>query len=354
MSRTTQPPVTEQPRVTAHAGTTQPRLIALIALISLITGLAFATAQTAFPQQPVPPGLSLSDPADSSASLAHAQALIQAERFTEAEAALRAYLLADRGSDPSSDPRSGHAHYLLAYALLRQNRPKESLEEYTRAAAFETPSAEDLNNVGQAYVLLNDFVDAGKWITRAADMDAKNPDIWYSLGRLRYSEQKYAEAAECFQKTLLLAPASVKAENNLGLSYEGLNRPDDAIAAYRQAIVWQDANPPKKISEQPLLNLATALLHQGKLSDAQPLLLRAVALAPEDPRIREQLGHLYLQLGSFAEAAAQLEAATRLDPRESRLHFLLGQAYRRLGRQQEAKEQFDLAGRLANPLTSPK
>ena len=195
-------------------------------------------------------------------------------------------------------------------------------------------------------MLLNDYADAGKWMLRSVEMNRADPEGWYSLGRLRYSEQRFAEAADCFSRALALAPGSVKAENNLGLAYEGLNRTEEAVSAYRQAIAWQDAEPAGRVSEQPLLNLATVLIHRGELAEAQPLLLRAVALAPGDAHIREQLGQLYMREGNYAEAKMQLQMATRLDPQRSNLHFLLGQAYRHLGRQQEAKAEFDLAARL--------
>ncbi len=211
--------------------------------------------------------------------------------FKEAESALRTYLV--------TDSRSGDARYLLAYALLRQNKPKDSLEEYTRAAAVQTPTAEQLREVGQDYVLLDDTTDAEKWIRRSLEMSPADPEGWYSLGRLRYTEQRFGDALECFNRAIALAPGSVKVENNLGLAYEGLNRTDDAVIAYRQAIAWQDAGPPQRASEQPLLNLAIVLLHQGKLGEAQSLLLRAVLIAPQDPansrtagptlRAREQL-----------------------------------------------------------------
>jgi Flp pilus assembly protein TadD len=242
---------------------------------------------------------------------------------------------------------------MLAYALLRQNKPKDSLEEYTRAAALETPSAEQLRNVGQDYVLLDDLADADRWILRSIEMDRTDPEGWYSLGRLRYTEQRFVDAADCFKRALDLAPHSVKVENNLGLAYEGLNRVDDAATAYRQAIAWQDSEPKERVSEQPFLNLAIVLIHRSQLAEALPLLHRAVAIAPSDPRIHEQLGQLYMQQGNFSEAEKSLEIATRLDPGKSNLHFLLGQAYRHLGRQQEAKAEFDTAARLATPSPSP-
>ena len=126
------------------------------------------------------------------------------------------------------------------------------------------------------------------------------------------------------------------------------------MVAYRQAIAWQDAGLPEKVSEQPLLNLAIVLVHRAELAEAQPLLLRALAIAPQDPRIHEQLGQLYMQQGDFLEAQKYLETATRLDPQKSNLHFLLGQAYRHLGREQEAKTEFDAAARLAHDSAAPK
>jgi Flp pilus assembly protein TadD len=280
-------------------------------------------------------------PANSLRVVADARSLMASGNFKAAENLLRTYLV--------RDPQSGQAHYLLAYTLLRQNKPKDSLEEYTRAASLETPNAEQLRGVGQAYVLLDDTADAGKWFLRSIEMDGSDPEGWYSLGRLRYTEQRFSDAVDSFKHGLALAPGSVKLENNLGLAYEGLNRTDDAVIAYRRAIALQDAGPLERVSEQPLLNLAIVLIHQAKLAEAQPLLLQAVHIAPQDPRIHEQLGQLYMQQGNYVEAEKYLETATRLDPKKSNLHFLLGQAYRHLGRQQEAKTEFDAAARLANP-----
>jgi tetratricopeptide (TPR) repeat protein len=305
-----------------------------------------AAASTAAGQQ-----LKLSEPgaspppSDLPVSLARASSLMVAGDFKHAETTLRAYL--------ASNSHSGQARYMLAYALLRQNKPKDSLEEYTRAAAMQTPSAEQLRYVGQDYVLLDDYPDAEKWISRSIEMNKSDPEGWYSLGRLRYSEQRFADAANCFMRALALAPRSVKVENNLGLAYEGLNRTDDAVIAYRQAIAWQNEGAPQKASEQPLLNLAIVLVHRAELAEALTLLQRAVAIAPRDPRIHEQLGQVYMQQGNYSEARKSLEAAMRLDPEKSNLHFLLGQAYRHLGRQQDAKTEFDAAARLANPSTKP-
>jgi Flp pilus assembly protein TadD len=270
-----------------------------------------------------------------------AKQLIVAGEFKKAEAFLRAYL--------STDQRSGPGRFLLAYALLRLNEPKESLTEYTHAAQIQRPSAEDLKNVALDYVLLEDYEDAEKWMRRSVEMNEKDPDAWYGLGRILYTKQRFQEAVDCFQKTLVLDPLSVKAEDNLGLAYEGLNRTEDAIHSYEAALRLEEmskGSEGKPPSEQPMLNLAIVLIHHGRSEEALPLLKKAVSIAPRDPKIREQLGHLYLQEGKLPEAQHEFEAAVALSPDSSAFHFLLGQVYRRQGLDMKAKTEFSRAAEL--------
>ena len=123
--------------------------------------------------------------------------------------------------------------------LFKKQDPKSSLAEYTEGAKYRTPSAADLQAVASDYVLLKDYPDADQWFTKAVEW---NPEVslgWYYLGRTKYNENRFDEAIRAFQQCLKLDPRSVKAEDNLGLSYEGLNRTEEAIAAYRNAIAWE-------------------------------------------------------------------------------------------------------------------
>ncbi len=276
-------------------------------------------------------------------ALQAAKKLMDADQFTQASAALRLFL--------QTEQHSATAHTMLAYCLLRMDDPKNSLAEYTRAASIERPSAVDLQNVAKDYALLSDLADADHWMMLAVQMNQSDPEGWYGLGRIRYSQQRFQDAADCFQRALVLSPRSVKAENNLGLAYEGLNRTADAAAAYRKAIAWQqDSLHP---SEQPLLNLGIALLHQGKLPEAADLLTRAAAIAPRDPAIREQLGHLYLQLNQLGNAQQQFEQAIALSPQNPALHFLLGRVYRAEGEDQKAKAEFARSAALSGYHSTP-
>ncbi len=310
-------------------------------------GLAIACLLTfpALAQQPAP--LQLSSPLATDAALDQARSLLAASRPAEAEALLRTYLL--------TDERSAPARYLLARTLLLQDKPKDALAEFTHAAGIEPPSSENLVDVARAYVLLNDYPDAALWLGTAVGQNPLDAEAWYSLGRVQYTQQLFADALGSFRRALALRPRDVKAENNLGLTLEALNRTDEAVQAYRNALAWQaDAPAP---SEQPMINLATVLIHRGQLAEALPLLERAAEVAPkvaaiQEP-IQEQLGHLYLQEGKLPQARDAFARALVYHPGSSALHFLLGQTYRRMGLKAQADEQFRQSAAIAGVHSTP-
>jgi Flp pilus assembly protein TadD len=276
-------------------------------------------------------------------SLAAARQLVRDGQFARADAMLRPLIAAD--------PQAAEPRYLLAYALLREDKPAESLKEYTSAAALRAPTAAELRSVALDYVLLKALPDADRWMSRALAMDANDAETWYAMGRLRYTQGRYGDALTCFEKTLALNPRSVKGENNLGLAYEALNRNDDAVRAYRNAIAWQKDDPSP--SEQPLLNLAILLQHRNQLPEAQQLLEQAAKIAPKDPHIHENLGQVYLHTDRAADAAKEFADAVRLAPQNPRYHYLLGQAYRRAGDEGQAKQEFARSAALNGTHSTP-
>ena len=270
--------------------------------------------------------------------MSRAEALITTSHFAEAEAALRVYV--------QRNPTSARARYDLGKVLHYENRPKDSLASYTAAAAINPPAMEDLRLVALDYVLLEDYGDAIRWLERALEGDPGNAELWYDLGRTRMMQLDFTAAEAAFKQCLKLSPRLVKAENNLGVTYEAENRSPEAMEAYQAAIAWQrDSGHP---SEQPFLNYGTLLIIQNRSGEAVAPLEAAVELAPNDPKCHEQLARALSQSGKDNADRAQKEMleAIRLDPNNARLHFQLGLMYRRAGKSALAKEQMDLSARL--------
>ena len=294
-------------------------------------------------------------PPDENMDLAEAKSLVQQGKLNEAERTVRQSL--------QHQPQSADAHFLLGYILfreiqagvepqaeeypnlpeselkLRKEKASESLAQFTEGAKYHDPSAFDLKIVALDYVLLGAYTDADKWLTKSLQWNPKDSQGWYYLGRTKYNENRFEEAAGAFKKCLELDPGNIKAEDNLGLSYAGLGRTGDAIAAYQKAIEWQYKSLDKKSG--PFLNLGILLLDQHRAPEAVPYLQKAIEISPEDPKAHQQLGKGYSALDRLPEAQAELEKAVQLDPQSAPLHFMLGQIYRREGLSEKAKIEFD-------------
>lgn len=277
------------------------------------------------------------------ALLMEGRSLVNVDDFAGAEQVLKAYL--------AQNLRSAPALYLLGYVLQRENKPKESLEVFTKAAAIRRPLASDLRIVALDYVLIDDYPDAIRWLNKAVEEDPRNADAWYDLGRSQMNQGNFVAAEKAFDRVLSILPHDVKTLNNLGLSYEGQNRIPDALHAYEMAVASQQgsAHP----SEQPLLNYGTLLVSQNRIAEAIAALEPAIRIAPKDAKCREELARAYQQADRLPDARQQLEAAVALDPANPRLHYQLGHLYHRSGFEEKAKAELELSAKLYGTHSTP-
>ena len=300
-------------------------------------------------------------------SLSEAKAFLDQGNVSDAERSARAYL--------SDNPSSGSGHFLLGLILFRKiqasaptnvtsgpadapvhvldpkfrdEQARASLAEFTEGAKYAKPSAFDLKIVALDYVLLGSYSDASKWLERSVEWDPQDSEAWYYLGRAKYTENRFDEAIQAFNKCLALDPHNVKAESNLGLSYAGQNHVAEAQAAFHQAIDWQADLPHK--NPEPYIDLGDLLVQQGQAQEAVSFLLQAIQVDNRESRAHEKLGSAYLALDKLHLAQIEFEAAIALEPEIARLHYLLGTAYRKQGLRDKANVEFKRFEALkANP-----
>jgi len=305
--------------------------------------------------------------------LAEAKSLLDKGMVSEAERAVRQYL--DKHKD------SADSHFLLGYILfreiqesagvksgagaiysekvadrsetgMRETKAKASLAEYTEGAKYRDPSALDLKIVALDYVLLSDYLDADKWLTRSLEWNPKDSEGWYYLGRTKYNENRFTEAVNAFEQCLKLDPTNVKAEDNLGLSYAGLGQNEEAATAYQTAIAWQSQLPVK--NPGPHIDLGSLLLDENKTNEAIANLLQAVEISPRDSRAHELLGKAYARLDQLPKAQTELEKALDLSPQSTNLHCMLAPVYRKQGLAEKAKLEFDRCATMHGTHSSPE
>lgn len=272
---------------------------------------------------------------ESADPLVQARSLLAAGKLADSESVIREYI--------NVHPSSAEAHFLLGYVLFRDRKAKESLAEFTAGAAFQRPHADELKVVASDYVMLGDYGDADKWFTASVAEKPEDADTWYLLGRTKFNENDFAEAASSFERALVLNPKNVEAENNLGLAWLEANQPEKAQAAFQNAIDWQGDTP---ADAQPFLNLGTLLADQKSFDKAIPYLAQAAALSKDNPKIHEELAQVYAAKEDLPRAQSELEQAVALAPGISGLHFKLGQIYRKEGLQARAQQEFQICAQL--------
>ena len=327
-----------------------------LCLLLVSTALARQSIKTLQPSQPATPESPASDPI-----LTDANSLLQRGKPADAEPLIRRYL--------AQHPDSAQAHFLLGHALFRQiqqsasaahnsasggrqEKATASLAEFTAGAKYGKPSPSDLKIVALDYILLGDYPDADKWLTKMLEWTPNDSEGWYYLGRTKYSENRFAEAVGAFQQSLKLDPENVKTEDNLGLAYAGLGHADDAIAAYHAAMEWQKDAPAK--NPGPFIDLADLLLDQNRSAEAIPYLHEAIQIAPQDSKAHELLGKAYARLDRLPEAQAELEEASALAQQNANLPCMLGPIYRKQGLTEKAKLALDRCAALNGTHSTPE
>lgn len=311
--------------------------------------------------------------------LSDAKTLFRQTKFTEADRVVRQYL--------ETHPNSADGHFLLGHILFREiqaeavldrqlafqaqggmdgsvatpepalpkdreEKAKASLEEFTAGAKYRNPSAADLKVVAFDYIVLGDYSDADKWLTKMLEWVPNDADGWYNLGRTKYNENRFAEAVSAFQQCLKLDPKNVKAEDNLGLSFAGMGRNEEAAAAYQQAIAWQEQSLAK--NPRPYIDLGSLLIDENRSKDAVTLLLQASEIDPRDSKTHELLGKAYTRLEEFPKAQVELEKAIELSPQTPNLHCMLAPVYRKQGLAEKAKAEYDRCATLTGNRSTPQ
>jgi tetratricopeptide (TPR) repeat protein len=127
---------------------------------------------------------------------------------------------------------------------------------------------------------------------------------------------------------------AARQQYELGLSFQGRGRLDEAVACYRATI----AEEPEHAAAH--INLGAALLGLGRAIEAATFLQRAIEINPSIPEGHYNLGIAKYENGELQDAIACFRKAIRLRPRYPDAFNNLGRTLRRLARLDEAADSF--------------
>ncbi|HEX6042997.1 MAG TPA: aspartyl protease family protein [Pyrinomonadaceae bacterium] len=105
-----------------------------------------------------------------------------------------------------TDPLSARGHALLGAAILGAGEFRLSVEEFRTALALNENEAMAVAGLAMVDFYENRLSLAVPALRRAASLDPEEPDYVFNLGQAAARSERYKEAADAYEKFLLVAP----------------------------------------------------------------------------------------------------------------------------------------------------
>jgi tetratricopeptide (TPR) repeat protein len=234
-------------------------------------------------------------------------------------------------------PRLRGANLFLGVAQFRSNQLDLAIVALRKETAAYPRDANAWMWLGVVQLEKGDGQGAADALDKAAKLSPDNVDILYHRGRahLFVSNESYARMFKADPKSWrvreLLAEANASAE-----------RHTDAIAEYEAAIKLAPNEP--RLHEE----LGTQYRLAGKMEEAEQAYLKELEIDPENVTAQYKLGVIAIEKGDPARGKSLIEIALRVRPDLQHSEYNLGRAEMLLGNDAVAAQHFERATTAAN------
>ena len=208
---------------------------------------------------------------------------------------------ADSSQQDSSSSKPGHK--------VRHTRVAEE-----SPIASELTQAEDL-------IQKRDYSAAEPMLHKVVEADPSNYVAWFDLGFTANALGKVEDSIAAYRKSVAAKPDVFESNLNLGLQLAKKHEPD-AEQFLRAATVLKPTSHVEEGQARAWLSLGH-VLENDKPEDALAAYRQAASLRPKDPEPHVAAGQLLEKRKQFAEAEAEYKAALDLDPNSDALTGLV-------------------------------
>jgi tetratricopeptide (TPR) repeat protein len=214
-----------------------------------------------------------------------------------------------------------------------------AIEHFEIAVKLEPKRAATHRALGTVHAAMENYTLAKPPLERACELDPKDPDACYYLGRTLYALNRFEASLDAMEIALKAGEKPGRVYQGMGQAHEALGNATAAEKHFRKAVdlAWPDART----------IYGVFLFRQGRVGDARNMLEQAVKAQPNSARARMELGRALLQQNRVEEALPHLQRAIELDGSSGAAHLLLGKTYQRLGRIAEAERHLVQGSRTA-------
>jgi cytochrome c-type biogenesis protein CcmH/NrfG len=168
---------------------------------------------------------------------------------------------------------------------------------------------------------MEDWQGLFDWNQKWIKSEPENAWSWYGLGVACYHLDRYNDAIRAYRQAVGIDPEHDRVWCGMGFAYNHLKRYDDAIEALRQAVRIN----PEYADAWYGLGIAYGFLK--RYGDAIEALRQAVKIEPDDALPWDCLGATYSALDRYGDAIEAYRQAVRINPERTDAWYSLGLAY---------------------------
>jgi len=224
---------------------------------------------------------------------------------------------------------NAYAHANLASVLAQRGDPVEAAEHNRKALALESDNLIALSNLATLLVDRGNAAEAIRLYERAVALNPKFVFGWFNLGNAYQKAGRMNEAERAWRKAAELDPAMAPAWNNLANLFLERDEVEEAIAAAERGVAAGDVDA--------ALTLGRALDAAGRIDEAVVAFRKALVAEPRSTLALNNLGSLLERAGRLEESAAVLRKAVRLAPDAALFEYNLGVVLTKQGLREEAR-----------------
>ena len=257
----------------------------------------------------------------------------------------------------AAHPRDAGASGRLGMVLYAHSLFKEAEICFQRARHLDPASVRWAYYLGLSRAALESYEEAVAALTEAVPIDPGYLPVQLALGELLLATARWEEAARIYEATAHKHPASAEAHYGLGRARAARGELVGAAGSFQKACeLFPNFSPAHYAlaqvyrrlgkTEESLEHLAVFDSNKSSRPPAEDRLLDEITALRTDPLDHLRRGLQLAQEGKPSEAEAALLRALEIDPNLVPAHVNLISIYGRLGKFREAEKHYKLAANL--------
>jgi tetratricopeptide (TPR) repeat protein len=218
-------------------------------------------------------------------------------------------------------PDFSSARIMMAELELKSGQTRIAIQDLNRALERKPSSVSPYLLLSQAYAIQGDFNLAEASLNPLLDPKTSKADqamVFQTLAWVRLREKRYAEAIELCKKSINMGSITLDGLRVLGLSYLGINQPEQGLIAVESLLSRGD----HWAEGQHLLG--ELALQANKLDVADKAFQKELQINPQSNAAIYGMGQVQRNRGQYDAARESFDRFASAEPANAAVHVQLG------------------------------